>query len=67
MKTNKECNICKMEITSDATNDYYCKLCGMLVDKEGIVKKIKGSMNYFCCKVCMNEYFAFKFNNKFGG
>ena len=66
MELNKECNICHMEIVSDVNNNYYCKLCGMLMDEKGVIKKIKGRINYFCCKLCMKKYFAFKFS-KYGG
>ncbi len=61
----KKCNICKMEIFSDARNNTYCKLCGMLIDNNSIIKKIKGNLNYFCCKTCMKIFFSFKFN-KYG-
>ena len=66
MNLSKECEICKMEIFSDASNENYCKLCGMLLDETGIIKKIKGRINYFCCNLCQEKYFAFKFN-KHGG
>ncbi|MEK6933158.1 MAG: hypothetical protein AABW56_05205 [Nanoarchaeota archaeon] len=62
MKLNKECEICHMGVTSDANSENYCKLCGMLIEENQIIKKIKGSINYFCCKLCMKKYFAFKFN-----
>ena len=61
MNLNKECNICHMEIFSDSNNENYCKLSGMLLDEKGIIKKIKGRINYFCCKLCMKKYFAFKY------
>ncbi len=61
MKLNKECNICHMEIFSDANNKNYCKLCGMLIEENWVIKKIKGSVNYFCCKFCMRKYFSFKY------
>lgn len=62
MDLDKRRNVCHKEIVSDANNKYYCKLCGMLVDEQDVIKKIKGSINYFCCKICMKKYFAFKFN-----
>jgi YHS domain-containing protein len=55
-----------MEIFSDSSNENYCKLCGMLLDETGVIKKIKGRINYFCCNLCVEKYFAFKFN-KHGG
>jgi len=63
---SKECEICKMEIFSGASSQDYCKLCGMLLDERGVIKRIRGRINYFCCKLCVKKYFAFKFD-KHGG
>jgi len=55
-----------MEIFSGASSQDYCKLCGMLLDERGVIKRIRGRINYFCCKLCVKKYFAFKFD-KHGG
>ncbi|MFC1648139.1 hypothetical protein ACFL1B_01640 [Nanoarchaeota archaeon] len=60
MNEAKKCTICKEELVSDSTAEYYCSLCGMIIEKDRMRASIFGSITkLFCCAFCYDKYSEF--------